>query len=312
MPKSDTPVVSVLIPVYKGERFVARAIRSILEQSLLQTEVIIVNDGSPDASFEAIKPYLCDSRLKYLEQENAGVAAARNSALRVATGKYIGLCDQDDEWLPHKAEVQVAYLEAHPDFAMVHGDVNYIDESGNLLPHDAYFPSAVSGDCFPRMFMGNPVMAVAALFRRSVIDEVGGFDPEIKYADDYDLWLRIAVNHKIGFIDEPLARYRLHENNNSHDQIAIREFTLQVLRKIERQHPEACARIAPEERRRRYSNLYERMAEYVRAESQPIAALAYAARAVLYDPVRVTCSAVPANVRNLVAWYWARLKRTIS
>lgn len=301
-------IVSVLMPVYKGESFVAMAIESVLGQTYPHIELIIVNDGSPDNSAEIIKPYLADRRVKYIEQANAGVAAARNTALETATGGYIGLCDQDDEWLPHKAEKQVAYLEAHLEAGLVHGDVDYIDANGQPLPHEPYFPAAVYGQCFARMYMGNPVMAVAAMFRRSVVDAVGGFDPIIKYADDYDLWLRIAAHHAIGYLDEPIARYRWHAENNSHHQIAIREYTLWVLRKAERELADVCTRVPPADRKLRYFRLYEQMAHYARAESRPFAAVGYAIRAAACNPLRAANNVIPASVRNRAAWYWSRLR----
>lgn len=306
----DKLLISVLMPIYKGERFVAHAIESVLGQTYPHIELIIVNDGSPDNSAAVIRHYLADVRVKYIEQQNAGVASARNTALRHATGAYIGLCDQDDEWLPHKAEKQIAYMQAHPDAGLVHGDVDYIDENGQPLPHEPYFPAAVSGQCFARMYMGNPVMAVAAVFRRSLVDAIGGFDPSIKYADDYDLWLRIAAQHAVGYIDEPVARYRWHAENNSHHQVAIREYTLRVLRKAERELPDACARVPPADRKLRYCRLYEQMAHYANAESRPFAAASYALKAAAWDPWRTANNMIPASVRNRAAWYWSHFRRT--
>ncbi|MDZ7584263.1 MAG: glycosyltransferase [Thiobacillus sp.] len=304
----NRPRVSVLTPVYKGERFIARTIESILSQSYADIELIIINDGSPDNSAAIIQPYLADPRVKYIEQANTGVASARNTALQHATGAYIGLCDQDDEWLPHKAKNQVAYLETYPEAGMVHGDVDYIDESGQPLPHEPCFPAAVFGRCFPRMYMGNPVMAVAAMFRRSLVDAVGGFDPAIKYADDYDLWLRIAAHHSVGYIDEPVARYRWHAENNSHHQVSIREYTLRVLRKTERELPDACAHVLRNDRKLRYFRLYEQMARYARAESRPLAAASYALRAFAWNPWRATNNVIPESVRNRAAWYWSQIR----
>lgn len=296
------------MPIYKGECFVASAIQSLLDQSYSHIELIIVNDGSPDHSAAVIQPYLADPRVKYIEQQNAGVAAARNTALQHATGQYIGLCDQDDEWLPYKAEKQVEYLETHPEAGMVHGDVDYIDENGLPLPHDPYFPAAVYGNCFPRMYMGNPVMAVAAMFRRCVVDAVGSFDPSIKYSDDFDLWLRIAAHYSIGYIDESVARYRWHAENNSHHQVAIREYTLRVLRKVERELPDACANVARADRKLRYFRLYEEMAHFAKVQSRPLAAAGFALMALAWDPWRATNHAIPASVRNRAAWYWSRLR----
>lgn len=125
MSPSAIPKVSIFMPVYRGERFISKSIESILNQTIPEIELIIVNDGSPDNSARIVSEYLSDRRVIYVEQDNRGVAAARNTALRHATGDYIGLCDQDDEWLPHKAAVQSAYLDANPQAGMVHGDVEY-------------------------------------------------------------------------------------------------------------------------------------------------------------------------------------------
>ncbi len=310
MTNLNTPLVSVLMPVYKGEQFIALSIESVLAQIHSNIELIIVNDGSPDHSDDVILPYLDDPRVKYIEQQNAGVAAARNTALLYAKGKYIGLCDQDDEWLPYKAEKQVEYLETHPEAGLVHGDVDYINEFGQLLPHDPYFPAAVSGDCFPRIYMGNPVMAVAAMFRRNVVDAVGGFDQSIKYSDDFDLWLRIAAHHAVGYNEEPVARYRLHAENNSRHQVSIRKYTLRVLRKAESEMPDACAQVPSNFRKLRYFRLYEQMAHYAKAESRLLAAAGYTLMSFAWDPWRAATNMIPKSVRNRATWYWSRIRGT--
>ena len=146
-------VISVLIPVFGGEKFIARAIESVLGQTYPFVELIIVDDGSPDNSSKIIERYTSDPRISYIRQSNLGVAAARNAALAIAKGDFIGLCDQDDEWLPQKAEKQIALFEADPSLGLIHGDVDYIDARGEALPHDKYFPAAVAGRCFARIYL---------------------------------------------------------------------------------------------------------------------------------------------------------------
>lgn len=304
-----SPVVSVLIPVYKGEAFITRAIESILSQTYPAVELLIVNDGSPDNSARLIAPYLADHRVRYFEQENMGTACARNTALARACGAFIGLCDQDDEWQPHKAYVQVAYLEKHPEVALVHSDVDYIDEDGQPLQHAQNYPAPVSGYCFPQMYMSNPIQPVSAMFRREVLDEVGRFDPSIKYADDYDLWLRIASRYPIGYVDCPLARYRWHAENTSYRQVAIRSYTLKVLRKAERELPHACAELRRSDRRLRHARLYHQMAGYALTQSLPLKAVVYALRSAALNPIYMAKRLMPARVLNLAYWYWSILTR---
>lgn len=211
------PVVSILTPVYKGERFIGHAIASALRQTYSHIELVIVNDGSPDTSAEVIRPFLSDPRVKYIEQTNSGVAAARNTALAYATGDYVGFLDQDDEWLPDKLALQVSFLQSHPDIALVHGRQVSMDDSGSILDRDFINIEAVSGHCFPLLFDKNRIAVLTVLARRSAITEAGGFNPRASRADDYELWLRIALKHPIGFIEQPVARYRVHGDNASHD-----------------------------------------------------------------------------------------------
>jgi len=167
---------------------------------------------------------------------------------------------------------------------------------------------AVSGKCFPRLYMGNPIMAVAAMFRRSVIDEVGSFDPAIRYSDDYDLWLRIAARHPVGYLNEPVARYRLHAKNNSHHHVAIRESGLQVLRKAERELPDACALVPRTDRQMRYFQLYSQMARRARWDGHSLASWKYHLHAAAAHPRQALAESVPASLKDRFRWYWSRLR----
>ncbi len=238
-------LVSVLIPVYRGEYFVAQAVASALSQTYVEVEVIIVNDGSPDGSRAMLAPYLALPNVKYIEKENGGVASARNAALQLATGDYVALLDQDDMWVPHKLARQVAIFERDSRVALVHADVTYIAADGSVLPRDPYFPQRVEGYCFPAFFLANPVMACTAVVRRSVLTDIGGFDETIRFADDYDLWLRIVRHHAVAYVDEPLAMYRVHASNESKKTVGIVSATMQVLRKALKTLPECAALVGP-------------------------------------------------------------------
>lgn len=300
-------LVSVLIPIYKGEAFVRRAVESALAQTYPYVEVVIVNDGSPDNSRQVLEPFVTLPNVRYVEKRNGGVASARNAGLRVATGAYVALLDQDDAWDPHKLERQVAVLESRPEVALVHADVTYVGPDDRVLPHDPYFPANVQGHCFREFFVANPVMACTALVRRSVLDEVGGFDEAIRFSDDYDLWLRIVRHHAVAYIDEPLALYRLHDANESRKTAGIVLATMQVLRKSLSTIPDCRALVGDDALRVRFSRL-ECALSCFHFESRGWIAFAWHfGRAFWYDHSTALAIGLPNPALDRMRWYASRL-----
>lgn len=300
-------LVSVLIPVYKGAAFVAQAIESALAQTYEDVELVIVNDGSPDDSRRVIEPYVSSPKVKYVEKPNGGVASARNAGLRSATGTYVGFLDQDDVWYPSKLSRQVAVLDRRPNVALVHSDVTYVDADGNQLPRDPYFPAKVEGSCFARFFMANPVMTCTALVRRSVIDAAGGFDEAIRFSDDYDLWLRIARHHEIAYVDEPLAMYRLHGQNESRKVAGIVTATVQVLRKALRTIPDCRALVGENNIRVRFAQLECALSQHYFSTGNWGRFGLHLVRALLNDAATARVRGLPGPAMNRLQWYRKRL-----
>lgn len=273
--------VSILMPVYLGARYVSRAISSALVQTHGDFELVVVNDGSPDDSAEVIRPFLADPRVIYVEQANAGVAAARNTALRHATGDLFALLDQDDLWHPDKLARQVELFSANPRLGLVHCHAIPIDRDGNALPTDPWRPRATASQAFPEIYMGNPIQACAGMFSRAALDAVGAFDsdPALRFADEYDLWLRIASRFEVGYVPETLAYYRLHGENNSADIGPMVRATQAVLAKSERELPDAVASIPLRDRRSRHARLYLDLADSEVAGGQLLHATLHRLRA---------------------------------
>ncbi len=299
--------VSVLIPVYKGEAFVAKAVQSALNQSFPDVEVVIVNDGSPDDSRRVLEPFMSLPNVRYVEKPNGGVASARNAGLRVATGCYVALLDQDDAWLPNKLERQVALLESRPEVALVHADVTYIGPDDGVLPHDPHFPVKVEGRCFREFFIANPVMACTALVRRSVLDEVGSFDEAIRFSDDYDLWLRIVRRHAVAYVDEPLALYRVHDSNESRKIVGIVSATMEVLRKALRTMPECRETVGRCNVRKRFARLHCALARDHFRQNAWSRFSVHWLRAAMLDWPTVLQLGLPEPVRDRLRWYSKRL-----
>lgn len=302
------PLVSVITPVYRGERFVSQAVQSVLDQTYPNIELIIVNDGSPDRSREILAPLLGLPKVRYVEQKNAGVAAARNTGLRLARGEFIALVDQDDLWYPQKLALQIDCFRRKPALGLVHGDVSYIDDAGRPLPRDPYFPANVSGRCLRQLFCGNPVMTCSVLFTRAAVERVGGFDDAIRFSDDYDLWLRMAAaGYEFAYIDRPIAKYRLHGANESRDTIGIVSATLQVLRKALRAIPGCRELVGGELVDRRLSSL-ECALSRVHFENRRWSLFAWhVCRALWYHRATAFQRGLPGPALDRLRWYSKRL-----
>lgn len=248
--------VSVIVPTYNRAALVERALRSVLAQTRQVEEIIVVDDGSTDDTEQRLKQ-LFGSRIHYVWQPNAGVSAARNRGLRMATGPFIALLDSDDEWLPEKTDLQVQWLQARPDFGMVLCDVVRVDalhrefdvfRRRSLLPFDGHILKWV---------LLEPALVPASLMlRREVLDTVGGFDESLSTGEDLDFHLRVAARWKIGIVEQSLVRAM-----RGHDGLSSLNRTYDdYVRVIEKAAADAAGKVPQEDRRRALARAYERNA----------------------------------------------------
>lgn len=233
-----TPVVSVIVPVYRSERYVLETIRSVVTQSFQDFEVVVVDDGSPDRSIELCRS-IDDPRIRYVHQQNAGLAAARNTGIRHSRGRYLAFLDSDDRWSPDKLARHVEHLEGRADLGISYSYSVLIGEDGDRLgPYQTLGRSETSArQCFECNPVGNGSNAVV---RSEVFSELdGGFDEELRQAEDFEFWVRVAVctNWRMGCIPLPLTHYRIHSGGLSADVTRQRSFHLQAISKIERYAP---------------------------------------------------------------------------
>lgn len=211
------PLVSTVIPTFDRRHDVAVAVGSALAQTHAAQEVIVVDDGSRDGTAEHLRETYGDA-LIILRTDRLGVAGARNRGMEAASGDYVALLDSDDEWAPAKLARQVAFLEARPDYGMVLTDVVQMDadrRAYDVLRRRRFIPE--DGDVF-RHILRQPALAPScALFRRRVLDEVGGFDVSLPTAEDIDFHLRVALRFPIGVIEESLTScMRGHDGLSAH------------------------------------------------------------------------------------------------
>ncbi len=224
------PLVSVIIPTYNRAPLVLRAVRSVLAQDYPRLEVIVVDDGSTDGTAELLESEVGDE-IRVIRQANAGVSTARNTGLATAKGDILGFLDSDDQWLPTKTTRQVDYLARHPEVGMVVCDYNIVDEQGDLIVRcrrrKQYGPD---GWVLPNV-VRNPILVPSTiLLRRSVYLDVGGFDPDLRTAEDLDLHLRISASHQIGVVDEALVTYLRGAGSLSDDVSSYSDYVFVVRR----------------------------------------------------------------------------------
>jgi glycosyltransferase involved in cell wall biosynthesis len=207
------PKVSVLMPVYNGSRYLREAIDSILGQTFSDFELLVVDDGSTDGSPDIVKAYT-DPRIQLIAlPTNQGLTIAPNQAHKIAKGEYIARMDCDDISLPQRLAKQVKYLDQHPDITVVGAQCIYVDTDGKIFPYQNTLRCArehasirwtASYEC--------PFIHSSAMYRKQVVwDTLGGYNENISFAEDFELWLRLLSNgYKGSNMDEILVRYRVH------------------------------------------------------------------------------------------------------
>lgn len=224
------PLVSAVIPVYNGERFVGDAIRSVLEQSYPSVECVVVDDGSTDSTETVVAGF--GSQVRFVRQQNAGVAAARNRGIEASGGDHAAFLDADDVWIADKIERQMELLSRDPGLGLVCTGLRVVDT--DLRPLSVMRPPSPEDALTNSLLLSPPVVSVAqtALIPRSVLERVGSFDERLSTSADTDLACRIAMSFPIGCIDEPLVLYRQHEEQMHHNADAMEHDMLIVYEKL--------------------------------------------------------------------------------
>ena len=239
------PSVSVLMAVFNGIPHVREAVESVLSQSFDDLELIVVDDGSDDGSREYLES-VADTRLKVTLGAHEGLTEALINATTVATGRYVARQDADDLSSPNRFEAQVAYLESHPDSALVGSAYSVIDGVGRSL-FDRAMPSG-TGITDALGSGKSPFAHGAVMMRRDVLDEVGGYRSQFHFAQDFDLWLRIAERHQTENLSESLYRWRLPAGGDSsrkrYQQKAYVRLALECARARQVGEPEPLERVA--------------------------------------------------------------------
>ena len=230
---------SIILPCYNGSRWIHRSIESILAQTYRNFELIIVDDGSIDNSKEKINLYLSDPRVHYIYQRNSGFSAALNRGLKESKGEVIGFIGQDDLWAPKKLEIQSTYLNSHQNVGVLYSNYYLMNSEEQIISiMKAKAPASSRIQNVKNLFLNNFIGFETVLVKRECFEKVGYFDESMSGFSDYDLWLRIAGQFDIGYVDKTLVKKRSHNLQLSIDsrELMLRDEFL-ITKKALAMHP---------------------------------------------------------------------------
>jgi glycosyltransferase involved in cell wall biosynthesis len=214
--------ISIVMAVYNAEKYLRESMQSILDQEYQDYEFIIINDGSTDKS-EAIIKSFSDPRIKYYTQDNCGLASSLNRGIGLSSGRYIARMDADDISMPERLKKQAGFLDENEDVVLVGTWAARINESGSLL--DTLKPYTTHKQIRRHILNDNEFIHPSVCFRRESFDALGGYDTQYRYAQDYDLFLRMSENGFVANIPEVLVKYRFYTGNYTKKKRVLQERT---------------------------------------------------------------------------------------
>lgn len=207
------PLVSVVLPVYNGARFLPQAVESVLGQTWKKFELLVVDDASTDATSKILRQ-VKDARVRIFKSaSHKGVAASLNLALKKARGRYIARMDADDVVEKDRLEKQIRFLQTHPAVGVVGSWVKLIDYKGRVKGYKKY--PVADQEIKKKLHYLNPLIHPSVMIRKELFDKYGGYDEELDGAEDYDLWCRFVPYTQFANLDHLLLQYRLHSKNVS-------------------------------------------------------------------------------------------------
>ncbi|MGV3631153.1 MAG: glycosyltransferase family 2 protein [Bacteroidota bacterium] len=284
------PVFSVIIPLYRKEKYIEKCLRSVVDQRFRDFEIIVVDDGSKGEGLEIVKSF-SDPRLRIIEQENTGVSQARNNGVFEAGAEWIAFLDADDWWAPDFLEKMLALIRDFPE-AAVYSSSYYKVKYGKMIPANiGVEPSFQAGyidyyKVYAQTFWV-PVNCSFVVLRKEAFLEEQGFNPRLKFGEDFDLWLRLSFRHKFAFLNQTLAYSNQDVDSDSRaigDKSWKKEehvlFNLDYLREEEEKNP--GLKYLLDGLRLRSLHYFYRTKQYSREVNQIISAVDFKKHADIY------------------------------
>jgi glycosyltransferase involved in cell wall biosynthesis len=229
----NNPLVSVIIPVYNGERYLSYTLESVIAQTEKNWEIISVNDGSTDHSQTILEEYAMNypDHIRVIPVNNGGVSRARNTGVSEARGTYIAFLDQDDLWMPQKLQLQVEQFRSDKNLGISYTNESIIDHTGSVVREKVliFNEKLNRGFVFEYLVFENFIPISSVMLKRDLFIAIGGFDPRYSLAEDYDFLLKAVKKASVDYIDAPLLLYREHKESGTHkkiDQIIHESFSV--------------------------------------------------------------------------------------
>ena len=203
------PKVSIIMPVFNGGAYIRESIKSVLAQTFTDFELLIVDDGSTDDTATIIRDEYQRQSIHFFQQTNQGPSAARNLALRHAQGRFIAFLDADDIWKPNKLEQQLP-LFTNPNVGVVYGNAEFLGKTIEGKENFFAINEPARGVITQKLLEKNFIPMLTVVIRTDIFHELVGFDPHLRAAEDYDLWLRASLLTEFDFTENLIAKYRIH------------------------------------------------------------------------------------------------------
>jgi glycosyltransferase involved in cell wall biosynthesis len=232
----NKPAISVILPVYNAEKYVALAIQSVLDQSFQDFELIIINDGSTDTSLGSIQKF-SDPRIKLINQENQGLIKTLNTGIALAQSNYIARIDADDIWSDQdKLARQMEYLSQHIECVVLGTGAKIIDENGKEIS-SLHYPTSDT-EIRSQLLISNCFIHPSVIFNKEICLKVGGFNPNEKHVEDYGLWLRMGLQGTLANLPQELMSYRIHASSVTQQKNLIQSKNcLELIKRYKQDYP---------------------------------------------------------------------------
>ncbi len=220
--QASAPAVSIIIPTYNCERYIAETLGSVIAQTVGDWEVIVVDDGSRDRTVEIASGM--DPRIRVIEQKNAGVCVARNKGFDASRGRFLCFLDHDDYWFAEKLERQLGWMERRPELGVVYSNCTYwLPQQGRFAPAESLRPTddadvldeAFTGWVYHQFMLDSCALTSSAMIRREALQACGLFDVTLPYSEDWDLFLRLSRSYQFAQMRWASTLYRQHERQGS-------------------------------------------------------------------------------------------------
>ncbi|HMN42967.1 MAG TPA: glycosyltransferase [Povalibacter sp.] len=271
--------VSTVIATYNMAKFLSQAVESALNQTYRDVEVCIVDDGSTDNTAELFERWCGDPRIKLGTQKNAGQAVAKNHGARLGSGEYVAFLDADDFWTPDKLDKQLP-LFALPRVGVVYAGCQRVDETGQRLPRGDWNPH--SGKVTGELLLENFVPYVTAVVRHEAFDKVGGFDESLGMGIDWDLWLRMSVEHEFAYVEDVLTMYRVWPGQMSNKYRQRLDAALHIMGRFLDRYPHS---VRPDQMKQAWAESYVKRGDVLlTAERRRVPAIKEMMKALRYKP----------------------------